>query len=47
MVQWSRLCDSNAEGSGLIAGWGAKLPHAMWPKNKVLKKKKYLLKNVS
>lgn len=23
---------SNARGEGLIPGWGAKLPHASWPK---------------
>ena len=25
---------SNAEGVGLIPGWGAKIPHALWPKTK-------------
>ena len=24
---------SNAEGAGSIPGWGAKIPHASWPKN--------------
>ena len=23
---------SNAGGAGLILGWGAKIPHASWPK---------------
>ena len=23
---------SNAGGVGLIPGWGAKIPHALWPK---------------
>ena len=30
MVQWLRLCASNAEGAGLIPGWGTRIPHAMW-----------------
>ena len=32
MVQWLRLCSSIARGSGLIPGWGIKIPHAAWPK---------------
>ena len=27
MVQWLILYISNAEGSGLISGWGTKIPH--------------------
>ena len=27
-----RLCSSIARGSGLIPGWGIKIPHAAWPK---------------
>ena len=25
---------SNAGGAGSIPGWGAKIPHALWPKKK-------------
>ena len=28
-VQWFRLRASNAEGAGLISGWGTKIPHAL------------------
>ena len=28
MVQWLRLCISTARGTGLIPGWGTKVPHA-------------------
>jgi len=24
---------SNTEDAGMIPGWGAKLPHVLWPKN--------------
>ena len=39
MVQWLRLQVSNAEGAGLISGWGTKIPHT--PRGK--KKKRMLL----
>ena len=29
VVQWLRLSTSNAEGVGLIPGWGTKIPHAV------------------
>ena len=29
MVQWLRLHTANAEGLGLIPGWGTKIPHAV------------------
>ena len=29
MVQWLRLCTSNAGAMGLIPSWGAKILHAM------------------
>ena len=29
VVQWLKLCASNAGGSGLIPGWGTKFPHAV------------------
>ena len=32
VVQKLGLRASNARGEGLIPGWGAKLPHASWPK---------------
>ena len=28
-------------GVGLIPGWGAKIPHASWPKNQNIKQKQY------
>ena len=31
MVQWLRLCASNAEGTGSILGWGTEMTHATWP----------------
>ena len=32
---------SNARGADLIPGWGAKIPHALWPKNQNIKQKQY------
>ena len=32
---------SNAGGVGLISGWGAKIPHALGPKNQSIKQKQY------
>ena len=32
---------SNAGGAGSIPGWGAKIPHASWPKNQNRKQKRY------
>ena len=32
---------SNAEGAGSIPGWGAKIPHASWPKNQNIKQKQH------
>ena len=40
VVQWFRLCASNAGGMGLIPGWGTKIPHATW---RGKKKKRYFL----
>ena len=34
-VQWLRLCASNAGAMGLIAGQGAKIPHAVWRGQKI------------
>ena len=31
---------SNAGGAGSIPGWGAKIPHASWPKNQDITKEK-------
>ena len=42
VVQWLRLCASNAGGTGLIPGWGTKIPHAAGcapPKKSILRKK--------
>ena len=35
---------SNAGGVGSIAGGGAKIPHASWPKNQNIKRKQYCTK---
>ena len=35
VVQWLRLCASNAGGAGSIPGQGAKIPPAAGPKNKI------------
>ena len=35
MVQWLRLFASNAGGTGLIPDQGTKIPHGLWPKNKL------------
>ena len=43
MVQWLRLCASNAGVMGLIPGQGTKIPHELvWPKNKQTKKRTQL-----
>ena len=31
----------NAGGAGLIPGQGAKIPHALWPKNQNINQKQY------
>ena len=47
MVQWLKLCASNAreQGAGLIPGQGAKSPHAMWCGKKKINKKTQTLKS--
>ena len=35
---------SNIGGVGLISGWGAKIPHALWPENQNMKQKQYCSK---
>ena len=35
---------SSAGGEGSIPGWGAKIPHALWPKNQNIKQKQYINK---
>ena len=32
---------SSAVGAGSMPGWGAKIPHASWPKNQNIKQKQY------
>ena len=32
---------SNAADASSIAGWRAKIPHALWPKNQDIKQKQY------
>ena len=32
---------SSVGGVGLIPGWGAKIPHALWPKNQNIKQKQH------
>ena len=44
VVQWLRLCASNAGGAGSIPGQGTKIPHASWHGQKLKKKKKNRLK---
>ena len=34
-VQWLRLRASNAGGPGSIPVWETKIPHAVWPKEKM------------
>ena len=34
VVQWLRLCASNAKDEGLIPGQGTKIPHAIRSKNR-------------
>ena len=48
LVQWLRLCASNAGDVGLIPGWGTKISHAMWHGQKKKKEKKdiYLKKKL-
>ena len=38
-VQWLRLCNSTAGGTGSIPGLGTKIPHAAWRENYKKKKK--------
>ena len=38
-VQWLKTLPSNAGSTGSIPGWGAKIPHALWPKNQNIKRK--------
>ena len=35
VVQWLRLYTSKAGGTGLIPGWGTKIPYAMWHGQKI------------
>ena len=37
VVQWLRLCTSNARGTSLIPGWGTKIPHAVQYGQKIRK----------
>ena len=37
VVQWLRLCPSNAEGMGLIPGRGTKIPSGTWCSEKLNK----------
>ena len=39
-VRWLRFYVSNAEGTGLIPGWGTKFPHATWHSRKIKEKEK-------
>ena len=38
---------SNAGGEGSIPVWGAKIPHASWPKNRNIKQKQYCNKFIT
>ena len=44
VVQWVRLCASNAEGVGLISDWGTKILHALWCSQKTKTKKQKIFK---
>ena len=37
----AKTLPSSAGGAGSIPGRGAKIPHAMWPKNQNIKQKQY------
>ena len=39
VVQWLRLCDSNAGSAGSIPGWGSKILHVLQCGKKKKKKK--------
>ena len=45
VVQWFRLCTTNARGVSLIPGWGTEVPHAPQHSQKKKKKKNLLKKN--
>ena len=38
-VQWLRLHTANAGDIGSIAGWGTKIPDAIWPETQNIKQK--------
>ena len=40
-LAWLRLFVFQCRGTGLIPAWGAKIPHASWPKNQNMKQKPY------
>ena len=42
-AQWLRLLASSTGGTGWIPGWGAKNPHALWPKKKTKHKTEAIL----
>jgi hypothetical protein len=37
----AKTSPSNAGGTGLIPGWGARIPHASWPKNQNMRQMQY------
>ena len=43
-VQWLRLHLPKEDGA-LILDWGAKIPHASWPKNQNIKQKQQIVTN--
>ena len=43
-AQWLRLCRFTAGGGGLIPGWGTKILHDVWPKEKELISKYHILR---
>ena len=45
-VQWLRLHLPMQGGSSSITGWGAKIPHASWPKKQNRKQKKNIVTNL-
>ena len=45
-VQWLRFSAFTAVAPGSVSGWGAKVPQAVWPKDK-MRKSTYIYFNTS
>ena len=42
-----RTSPSSAESMSWIPGWGAEIPHALWPKNQNINQKQYYKKKLN